>query len=112
MHPASEVSNRKDIMENNDIGSNEGYKGLKPGTKVLVWLLGIMAVGVLVCLLLALLKIAAKVMVVAAAVLAVLVIIGIVGYNYTKEKVEDARQEHELRKLEDKEREESDGDES
>lgn len=75
------------------------YNGLKPGTKLLVWLLGIMAVGVLVCVLLALLKVAVKAMVTVAAVLAVLVIIGIVAYNGAKEKIEDHKLERENERL-------------
>ena len=38
----------------------------RPGTKILVWLLGIMAVGILLCVLFALLKIAVKAMVIVA----------------------------------------------
>lgn len=75
------------------------YDGLKPGTKVLVWLLGIMAAGILICVLLALLKIAVKAMVIIAAVLALLVIIGIVTYNGAKEKLEDHRLERENERL-------------
>ena len=75
------------------------YDGLKPGTKVLVWLLGIMAAGILICVLLALLKIAVKAMVIIAAVLALLVIIGIVAYNGAKEKLEDHRLERENERL-------------
>lgn len=75
------------------------YDGLKPGTKVLVWLLGIMAAGILMCVLLALLKIAVKAMVIIAAVLALLVIIGIVTYNGAKEKLEDHRLERENERL-------------
>lgn len=75
------------------------YDGLKPGTKVLVWLLGIMAAGILICVLLALLKIAVKAMVIIAAVLALLVIIGIVTYNSAKEKIEDLRLERENERL-------------
>ena len=75
------------------------YDGLKPGTKVLVWLLGIMAAGILICVLLALLKIAVKAMVIIAAVLALLVIIGIVTYNGAKEKLEDQRLERENERL-------------
>lgn len=75
------------------------YDGLKPGTKVLVWLLGIMAAGMLICVLLALLKIAVKAMVIIAAVLALLVIIGIVTYNGAKEKLEDHRLERENERL-------------
>ena len=75
------------------------YDGLKPGTKILVWLLGIMAAGILICVLLALLKIAVKAMVIIAAVLALLVIIGIVTYNGAKEKIEDHRLERENERL-------------
>ena len=76
------------------------YDGLKPGTKILVWLLGIMAVGILLCVLFALLKIAVKAMVIVAAVLALFVIIGIVVYNNAKEKIEDHKYEENARRLE------------
>lgn len=75
------------------------YDGMKPGTRVLVWLLGIMAAGILLCVLLALLKIAVKAMVIIAAVLALLVIIGIVTYNGAKEKIEDHRLKRENDRL-------------
>ncbi len=73
------------------------YDGLKPGTKILfVWLLGIMAVGILLCVLFALLKIAVKAMVIVAGCARIVCNhrhkCGYC-YNNAKEKIEDHKRE-------------------
>ncbi|MCM1369077.1 MAG: hypothetical protein NC204_01765 [Candidatus Amulumruptor caecigallinarius] len=56
------------------------------GMRLLLWLIGFILVGCLVCVVLAIVKVAVKVMVIVAGVCVILALLGIVCYNRIKEK--------------------------
>ena len=75
------------------------------GMKFLIVLVGLMAAGIVVCVILAILKVAIQAMVIVAAILFFLALCGVIVYNYAKDKIYESRHRDEAREVDREDRE-------